>query len=916
MKHLQAIFSSLFLGTTLTFPALGQITSDGTTNTTITPTDNGFQIDDGDVAGGNLFHSFRDFSVPTGREAFFNNATDIVNIFSRVTGGNISSIDGLIRANGSANLFLINPAGIMFRSNASLQLGGSFYSSTADSIIFPDGEFSATNLDNPPLITINAPIGLGNVRDNGGDIVGQSVDLTVEEGQNITFKGNNISFEDFAINAPGGDVTFEANKDINLSNGFITTSPFDSVVESQNITFKGNNILFENFTLETTAGDITLEANKDINLSNGFITTSPFDSIEATEAGDIVIRSGSAIQLFNTTIDPADFNPNGQTGNITIQALNGGNINLISDDFLSIIFTDSFGEIPGRQTGGNLHIIGGEINIDGYQLNGSVRGASNGGNISIIGDSVAIQNETIITTETFSNGNAGNINIIATDNFSLIDSHITSSTNGRGNAGDISITAKKLLFSNARITAGINREAFSDEFGFDVFEVDSELFLFDESGNLLAENDDSDPAIGAAGSTSNLNSFIQYTFSEDGTYIIGVGAFESFAGEEGIVGNTIPQGEDYTLQVSIQNHPFQSDNNGLVNQNDSNNSLQSAQNIDNDFTLTFDPNIQDSNNIPHVSISATGDGTFDYYSFEATQGSTGIFDIDQISTNTLDIDQISTNTLDNINLQAGTINITATGGNVEITNSNISTSTIGGGNGGNININSPNSIILRENTQISTQAFNNSNGGNIKINADFVVAFPNQNNDIIARARGGTGGNIIINAVDILGLEIRDSQNNNNTNDIDNISEVDPQLNGILEINTTNVDIRSQVKESPENFVEQETVTQVCSVDAEEENSSFIIKGKGGVPSAPTAPLSADLLLVEREPITPNNAQLTNVETISKIPSHIKPLKTSQGDIYPARGIIKTEDGRVILTAYPTDSRVARTSNSVSCHGN
>ena len=875
MKHLQAIFSSLFLGTTLTFPALGQITSDGTTNTTITPTDNGFQIDDGDVAGGNLFHSFRDFSVPTGREAFFNNATDIVNIFSRVTGGNISSIDGSIRANGSANLFLINPAGIMFGSNASLQLGGSFYGSTADSIIFPDGEFSATNLDNPPLITINAPIGLGNVRDNGGDIVGQSLRLEVQEGQNITFKGNNILFDNFTINTSGGDVTFEANKDINLSNGLIDTNQFND-----------------------------------------------------SDAGDVVISSGSEIQLFNTTIDPADFNPNGQTGNITIEALNGGNINLISDDGFSTIFIDSFGEIPGTKTGGNLNIIGGEIKIDGYRLNASVNGARNGGNISIIGDSVTIQNRARITTATISNGNAGDVNItadsvniqefsaifsntsgegnagdisiIATDNFSLIDSDIISNTNGQGNAGNINITARQLLFINATINAGID-----EDFSFDFSGIDSELFLFDESGNLLAENDDSDPASGAGGSTSVLDSFIQYTFSEDGTYIIGVGAFDSFAGEEGIVGDTIPQGLDYTLQVSVQNHPVQPDNNGLVNQNNSNNSLESAQNIDNDFTLTFDPNIQDSNNIPHVSISATGDGTFDYYSFEATQGSTGIFDIDQIANN-----------LDNINLQAGTINITATGGNVEVTNSSISTSTIGRGNGGNININSPKSIILRENSQISTQAFNNSNGGNININADFIVAFPNQNNDIIARAEGGTGGNIIINAVDILGLEIRDSKNSNNTNDIDNISEVDPQLNGILEINTTNVDIRSQVKESPENFVEQETVTQVCSVDAEEENSSFIIKGKGGVPSAPTAPLSADLLLVEGETITPNNAQLTNVETISKIPSHIKPLKTSQGDIYPARGIIKTEDGRVILTAYPTDSSVARTSNSVSCHGN
>ncbi|BAY83541.1 hypothetical protein NIES267_30300 [Calothrix parasitica NIES-267] len=154
-------FITSLLITGLALPAFSQVTSDNTTNTTVNPNGNNFDILDGIQKGNNLFHSFKEFSIPTGGSATFNNSTDIVNIINRVTGGNISNINGLIKAEGNANLFLINPAGIVFGENARLDIGGSFLGSTAESILFEDGfEFSAVNPQSQPLLTVSVPLGL------------------------------------------------------------------------------------------------------------------------------------------------------------------------------------------------------------------------------------------------------------------------------------------------------------------------------------------------------------------------------------------------------------------------------------------------------------------------------------------------------------------------------------------------------------------------------------------------------------------------------------------------------------------------------------------------------------------------------------------------------------------------------------
>jgi filamentous hemagglutinin family protein len=181
------------------------IAPDGTTPTDVNQLGNVSEIDGGDRVGDNLFHSFRDFSVLTGNEAFFNNGADINNIISRVTGGRVSDLDGLIRANGSANLFLINPAGIIFGANAKLDIGGSFLASTADSLIFSEGEFSATNLEKPPLLIINAPIGL-QLRENAAAIEVRRANLDVTPTQQIALVGGDVGLDGAILSASDGRI--------------------------------------------------------------------------------------------------------------------------------------------------------------------------------------------------------------------------------------------------------------------------------------------------------------------------------------------------------------------------------------------------------------------------------------------------------------------------------------------------------------------------------------------------------------------------------------------------------------------------------------------------------------------------------------------------------------------------------------
>jgi filamentous hemagglutinin family protein len=242
--------SSGIVGAVLGMPGLAQITPDATLPSPSIVNSN--RITGGTEVGSNLFHSFREFSIPTGSAAIFENSSTIQNIFARVTGNSISSLDGLLQTNGTANLYLLNPNGVLFGKNASLNIAGSLFVTTAPALKFADGTVFSADVTQPPLLTISTPVGIqwgtrstGSIRNAGALNVGQNLTIAAAD---ITSSGT--------LTATG--ITLQAKQ--NITTGELVSSSGGVLVESESGNIDAGTITAS----ALNAGDITLKAAGDI----------------------------------------------------------------------------------------------------------------------------------------------------------------------------------------------------------------------------------------------------------------------------------------------------------------------------------------------------------------------------------------------------------------------------------------------------------------------------------------------------------------------------------------------------------------------------------------------------------------------------------------------------------------------------
>ena len=341
--------------------ALAQITPDqtlGNESSVVTPNltirgEPGDLIEGGAARGSNLFHSFQDFNVGQLQRVYFANPAGIDNILSRVTGSNISNILGTLGVDGGANLFLLNPNGIVFGQNARLDVAGSFFASTANSLVFNNGtEFSATNPQAPPLLNITITPGLQyglnhpkpntTITNAGYLVVGQ--DLTLAAG-NLDLQGQLIA---------GGNLTL---------NGVDTVQIRDSIGQA---------------FIAAAGGKLLIQGNQGVDI---FALNHPDSGLFS--GGDLVLRSQ------NTVAGDAHY---WTGGSFRIEQLDGSLGDLFSPDDPII---RSVGDVSfNSYVGTSLHIVaGGAVDIGFVIITGNETGTEG---IDFISEAITLSNGTVV----------------------------------------------------------------------------------------------------------------------------------------------------------------------------------------------------------------------------------------------------------------------------------------------------------------------------------------------------------------------------------------------------------------------------------------------------------------------------------------------------------------------------------------
>ncbi|QIR35896.1 filamentous hemagglutinin N-terminal domain-containing protein [Tolypothrix sp. PCC 7910] len=468
---------------------------------------NGDLIEGGARRGSNLFHSFSQFNINDGQRVYFANPNGVDNILTRVTGGQASNIFGSLGTQGSTNLFLINPNGIVFGANARLDVGGSFVATTANAVRFGAiGNFSATNPEAPPLLTIKpdallfnqitrgaiannsvAPSGLdpsssfiaqglrvpdgnslllvgGDIQMNGGNLYafGGRVELGGLAG--VGSVGLNVDGQNLSLSFPEG----VERSDVFLSNAAlvnVTAGEGGSIaVNARNLEITGQSSLNAGIAIgmgadSSQAGNIDINATSAINLNNSSAILNYVEEQAKGQGGNINLRTSNLLLQGGSGVAVLTLGE-GKAGSLTVDA---EDIQLIGTYNNLLSYTFSTGDA------GNLTIKTNSLLVkDGAQIFTGTFGAGKGGVLTIEAQDVQLIGRTpndqapsglITGSQRNSTGDGGNV-ILKTNSLLIKDgAQIFTGTFGAGKGGSVAIEAQDVQLigtgANTRLGSGI-----------------------------------------------------------------------------------------------------------------------------------------------------------------------------------------------------------------------------------------------------------------------------------------------------------------------------------------------------------------------------------------------------------------------------------------------------------------------------
>ncbi|WAN69777.1 filamentous hemagglutinin N-terminal domain-containing protein [Moorena producens JHB] len=586
--------------------ALGQITPDnslGNERSVVTPNVNvkgalADLIEGGAIRESNLFHSFQDFNVAEFGRVYFANPVGVANILSRVTGTNVSNILGTLGVLGNANLFVINPNGIFFGPNSRLDLGGSFFGSTADSVLFEDGTvFSAKNPNEKPLLTINIPSGL-QYGSNPGSITNQSSLFQVPNGQTLGLIGGEVNIPGGHLTATDGrielgsvssnsvvnltptDSSFVLDysavndfQDISLSNGaFVNTSgeAGGSIqLQGANVSLRDRSFVFASTLGSQNGGGIVVEASQ-LSLEGGSLITA--NVLGSGQGGDVSITTGELMVSDGAVVSTSTIGE-GDGGNLTVDA--SSTVQLIGTSADGRRLSSLLALSSGIGKGGDISITTGELILsDGAVVSTSTIGEGDGGNLTVdasstvqlIGISADGELRSSLFTDTFGTGKAGELKITTGQLIVSDGAEVSTDTIGEGDGGNLTVDASSTVqvigtSADGRFTSGLFTQT-SGGNGGDVSITTGQLIVKDGavvSASIFGEGDGGNLTVNASESVRVIGVSANGTVSALGANVL--------QGATGNSGNINIQASSLVLDNGgrINASTFGKGNGGIIN---------------------------------------------------------------------------------------------------------------------------------------------------------------------------------------------------------------------------------------------------------------------------------------------------------------------------------------------------------------